>query len=172
MTARGARDINVRAATEADLPAILARTNEEIAGGFSHFGTEPIAIEGLADQFRREASRFPWLVALDGRAGFLGFAKAGPWKSRGAYAWTVEIGVYVDTSARGRGVGRALYDDLLPRLRAAGFRTVIAGIALPNDASVRLHEAVGMRPAGVLPRVGFKFNAWRDVGYWTLHWDD
>lgn len=175
MTARDPHDahaIIVRAATEADLPAILARTNEEIAGGFSHFGTEPIAIEGLADQFRRESSRYPWLVATGGRKAFLGFAKAGPWKSRGAYAWTVEIGVYVDPGARGRGVGRALYDDLLPKLRAAGFRTVIAGIALPNEASVRLHEAVGMRPAGVLPKVGFKFGAWRDVGYWTLHWDE
>jgi phosphinothricin acetyltransferase len=172
MTAPG---VDVRRATEEDLPAILARTNEEIASGFAHFGTEPIAPEGLADQFRRESGRYPWLVARDGkdgRGGFLGFAKAGPWKARGAYAWTVEIGVYVDTGARGRGVGRALYDALLPMLREAGFRTVIAGIALPNDPSVRLHESVGMERAGVLPKVGYKFGAWRDVGYWVLHWND
>jgi phosphinothricin acetyltransferase len=170
--------ISIRRATEPDLPAILARTNEEIVTGFAHFGTEPIAIEGLADQFRRESARYPWLVALEhpGEVGeeerFLGFAKAGPWKSRGAYAWTVEIGVYVDVGARGRGVGRALYEALLPMLREAGFRTVIAGIALPNDASVRLHESIGMTRAGVLPQVGYKFGAWRDVGYWTLHWSD
>ena len=167
-----AGEIHVRQATEEDLPAILARTNEEIATGFSHFGTEPIAIEGLADQFRRESGRFPWLVARDGRGVFLGFAKAGPWKARGAYAWTVEIGVYVDTGARGRGVGRALYESLLPMLREAGFRTVVAGVALPNEASVRLHESIGMKPAGVLPQVGYKFGAWRDVGYWVVHWND
>lgn len=180
MTAPGADDIIVRRAVEGDLPAILRQMNVEIATGFAHFGTELIVAESLLEQFRRESGRYPWLVAQPAAAGegagagdaMLGFAKAGPWKTRGAYAWTTEIGVYINGQARGRGVGRALYDALLPLLREAGFRTVIAGIALPNDASVRLHEAVGMRFGGALPRVGYKLGAWRDVGYWTLHFGE
>ncbi|MFG0283156.1 MAG: GNAT family N-acetyltransferase [Phycisphaerales bacterium JB039] len=171
MTAPGS--VQIRPAQEADLPSILAIINREIVHGVAHFGTQPMSLETLAAQFAREAMRYPWLAAIDARSGaMLGFAKAGPWKSRGAYAWTTEIGVYVEAAARGRGVGRALYDTLLPMLRAAGFRTVLAGIALPNDASVRLHEAVGMRPCGVFPKVGYKLGAWRDVGYWALRFGD
>ena len=117
--------------------------------------------------FEGESARYPWVVAAAG-ADVVGFARASPWKSRGAYAWTVEMGVYVCAAARGAGVGRALYDALVPMLREAGFHTALAGIALPNDASVRLHESIGMRAAGVLPSVGYKLGAWRDVGYWAM----
>jgi L-amino acid N-acyltransferase YncA len=67
-----------------------------------------------------------------------------------------------------KGVGRRLYGSLLAMLRAQGLHGAFAGIALPNDASVRLHEAVGFRPLGIYREVGFKFGAWRDVGWWRL----
>jgi phosphinothricin acetyltransferase len=171
----------VRAAVEADMAGIVAITNHEIAGGVAHFGLEPVSVELVREQFQREAARYPWFVATGFVAAgplatdgpdILGFARASPWKSRGAYAWTAEIGVYVRPQAREAGVGRALYTALFPALRDAGFRTILAGIALPNPPSVRLHESFGMRAVGVFPSVGFKLGAWRDVGYWALRFGD
>jgi L-amino acid N-acyltransferase YncA len=159
----------VRPATEGDVAATLALVNAEIAGGVAHFGIQAITLDDALAQHRAQAERYPCLVAVDERGELLGFARAGPWKTREAYAWTVELGVYVAPAAQGRGVARELYAQLLPELEARGFRTLIAGIALPNPACVKLHEALGFEPAGVLPRVGFKHGAWRDVGYWALH---
>lgn len=95
-----------------------------------------------------------------------GFAKASPHKARGAYAWAADVSVYV--TKPGRGLGRRLYEVLLETMRAQGFVTLVAGIALPNDASVGLHEAFGFRRCGTFSKVGFKHGAWRDVGYWQL----
>lgn len=108
----------------------------------------------------------PWLVAEDG--GLLGYAYAKQFKARAAYQWSAESSVYVRTSARGRGVGRALYQALIARLRAQGFAAVIGGITLPNEASVRLHEALGFEPVARFPAVGYKQGRWHDVGYWQL----
>lgn len=110
---------------------------------------------------------WPWRVA-DGSTGLAGVATSTPWKGREAYRWTVEVGVYVAAGERGRGLGTALLDSLVDSLASRGIRTLVAGIAQPNPASVSLFEGRGFRPAGVLPAVGFKAGAWRDVGYWTL----
>lgn len=159
----------IRDATPDDLAAILAMTNREIAENVAHFGTRPITLGEFRAAFDAEMPRFPWLVAAstDPDNDVLAYCRASPWKTREAYQWTTEIGVYVAPHAQGRGLGRALYAALFPRLEANAFRCVIAGIALPNDASVRLHEAFDMTHAGTLPRVGFKHGQWRDVGYWT-----
>ena len=85
------------------------------------------------------------------------------------YRWTAEVGVYVRPGAQGSGVGSALYTQLLPLCRDRGLHTLVAGIALPNEPSVRLHERFGFSPAGVLPFVGYKQGRWIDVGYWVLH---
>ncbi len=110
----------------------------------------------------------------EGRGGsqLIGFARSGPWKTREAYSQTCEIGVYVRPEFHGKGVGKALYAALLPALRECGFRTVLAGIALPNPASVRLHESFGMTHFGTMHKVGYKFGQWWDVGYWELHWGE
>jgi len=158
----------VRPATEADLGAILLITNVAINTGHSHFATRPWSEAEAKAAFATRNPRHLWLVAE--QAGeVVGYCKTSPWKDRGAYAWTVAVGVYVDARARGQGVGRALYRVLIPALEEAGVRTVLAGIALPNWASVALHEALGFKQAGRLPRVGYKGGAWRDVGYWALH---
>jgi len=156
--------VEVRAAVETDLQAIVELTNHEIEHGVAHFGLEPWSPEQARAQFR--ARRHPWVVAYE--EDFLGFAKAGPWKARGAYDRTVEVGVYVRPSERGRGVSTALYRLLIEELRKARVHTVLAGIALPNVASVRLHERFGFRHSGTLPEVGFKFGQFHDVGYWAL----
>jgi len=163
--------INVRQTIADDLPGILAITNAEIEHGYAHFGTEPLELEDVARDFAAAAGRYPWVTG-EAAGGVVGFARAYPWKPRGGYAWSAEIGVYVLASHRGRGAGRALYAELFPRLRGAGLRCVLAGISLPNAASVRLHESFGMKRVGTLTRVGFKLGVWRDVGYWQLVWGE
>jgi phosphinothricin acetyltransferase len=112
----------------------------------------------------------PWLVADDGDA-IAGYAYASQHRARAAYQWSVEVSVYTSALARRRGVGRALYETLFHLLRAQGFVNAYAGIALPNDASVGLHESLGFTPIGTYPHVGYKQGAWHDVGWWglTLH---
>jgi len=157
--------MDVRPAAAADLPTIRAIANDAINRSVAHFGLTEWSAEQAQADFDARSPQHPWLVADDG--GVLGYAKAGTWKPRGAYAWTVEVGVYVREEAQGRGVGKALYAALLPALDAAGVRHCVAGIVLPNEPSVRLHEAFGFEPVGVFPDMGWKHGAWHAVGYWS-----
>lgn len=158
--------MTVRAATIGDLGAVAGLLDHEIEHGYAHFGTEPTDRAALERAILEGA--FPFLVAeQDGT--FAGFARASAWKTRGGYRWTAEVGVYVRPGAQGSGVGSALYTQLLPLCRDRGLHTLVAGIALPNEPSVRLHERFGFSPAGVLPFVGYKQGRWIDVGYWVLH---
>jgi L-amino acid N-acyltransferase YncA len=116
---------------------------------------------------RRMGAAHLWLVAeRDGDVA--GYAYGGRHRDRSGYRWTVETAVYVAGDHAGRGVGRALYDALLPELRRRGYRLACAGVTLPNQASVALHEAVGFEPVGVYRRIGFKHGRWWDVGWWQL----
>ena len=109
----------------------------------------------------------PWLVCgSDG--GILGYAYAGPHRTRAAYQWAVEVSVYVHADARQMGVGRALYRSLFDLLTLQGFRNAFAGITLPNPASVRLHESFAFQSIGVYRNVGYKFGRWHGVEWWQL----
>lgn len=150
-----------------DVAPANALTNHFIEHTAIHFGSARATDDQFAETWRSGSARFPWLAAeADDR--FLGYCKAGVWRDRDAYRHTVESGIYVVADSLRRGIGRALYLALFEKLRTAGIRVVVAGITLPNDPSVRLHEAVGFRPAGVFHAVGFKFGAWHDVGFWEL----
>jgi L-amino acid N-acyltransferase YncA len=119
-----------------------------------------------AEIARRMASPIhPWIVADEGGL-VLGYASTSPMRSRPAYRWSVETGIYLDGAAQGCGVGRQLLSAHLELLERQGFVTVIAGIALPNDASVALHEKLGFRLSGIERGVGFKLGEWVDVGRW------
>ena len=85
---------------------------------------------------------------------------------RAAYSWTCEVGLYIADGARGRGLGRALYDTLLADLEQRGFRSAIAGIALPNAASVALARALRVQRVGTFEDAGWKNGAWRAVEFW------
>lgn len=158
--------MHVRPATDADLSAVLAIVNREIREGVAHFALREHTPADIEPWLAAHA-RLPFLVA-ESEAGVLGYARAARWKDREAYDWAVEVGVYVRSDAQGRGVGKALYQVLIPRLMDLGYRSIIAGIALPNPASVRLHESSGMRHVGTFRRVGYKHGQWIDVGYWEL----
>ncbi len=119
----------------------------------------------FAGRIERISRTHPWLVAeRDGAV--IGFAYGSPHRDRAGYRWAADVAVYVSAAERRRGVGRALYETLLPLLARQGVYVACAGITLPNDASVALHEAVGFTPVGVYRGIGFKYGAWRDVGWW------
>jgi phosphinothricin acetyltransferase len=107
----------------------------------------------------------PWLVA-EHEGGILGFASSSPFRSRRAYRWSVEIGIYLAAEAAGRGLGRQLLGSLLGLLERQGYVAAIGAIALPNEPSVRLHQALGFVPAGTYRGTGFKMGTWIDVGLW------
>jgi L-amino acid N-acyltransferase YncA len=131
------------------------------------FETALPSVDEIARRIASTRARYPWLVAeADGR--LLGYAYGSVFNDRAAYLWSVQTSVYVASDAHRRGVGRGLYDALLARVRSLGYVNAYAGITLPNDASVGLHEAVGFRRVGVFPAAGFKFGAWHDVGWWWL----
>ena len=121
----------------------------------------------LAARIERYAASHAWLVAeREGRV--VGYAYATAFNERPAYRWSAGVSVYVAEAARGQGVGRALYAALFDRLRERGFRMACAGITLPNEASVALHEGFGFKQVGLNPQIGWKNGAWRDVGWWQL----
>lgn len=123
----------------------------------------------MAQRIRHTLDRTPWLVAeADEPDDAVGYAYAASHRERAGYRSSVDVSAYVHAGWRGRGIGRALYDALIPMLGRQGFVNVYAGIALPNPASVALHEAIGMRRIGVYERVGFKFGAWHDVAWYGL----
>ena len=106
-----------------------------------------------------------WLVAESGGS-VAGYAYGSPHRARAAYSSSCDVAVYVDPAHSRLGIGRALYEALLPALAERGFHAAFAGIALPNDASVGLHEAMGFTPVGIYREVGWKLGQWRDVGWW------
>lgn len=131
------------------------------------FELEPPSATEMGRRMADVAELAPWLVAeADGRV--VGYAYGSRFRARPAYAWSVEVSVYVDAGAHRRGVGRALYRALLAGLCLQGFHSALAGIALPNPASVRLHEALGFVAVGSFPEVGYKHGRWWDVGFWRL----
>ena len=155
----------VRPATDDDLERVCEIVNHYIEKAVFNFRIEPQTVDELRAQWAPRHHRFPWLVATDD-GHVIGVAYAGPWNDRAAYRWTVESTIYVDPSAHRRGVGDALYAELLNRLRQQGFHSTVAVIALPNDPSVRLHERHGFGRVGHLLEAGYKHGAWHDVGFW------
>lgn len=156
--------LSIRPAREGDLAAMTDLTNHFIRETPIHFADEEETQESLKTAWEARGP-YPWLVVESGGA-FAGYAKAGVWRSRAAYAWTAETAIYVCQAARRQGIGRALYAALLETLRESGFHSAVAGITLPNEASVKLHEGLGFVSAGVVREAGFKFERWWDVGFW------
>lgn len=162
--------IRVRLADpDRDAEAVAAIYRPAVESSVASFEEVPPDAGEMATRMRRTLDRTPWLVAVDGSSDApIGYAYAGTHHERAGYRWSVNISAYIADGFRGRGIGRLLYGELLPTLRRQGFVNVYAGIALPNPASIALHEALGMRLIGVYERVGYKFGAWHDVGWWGM----
>lgn len=157
----------VRSCQPRDAEALASIYNHFVVASRATFEEEPLSVTEMTRRIEEGVSALPWVV--DERNGeILGYAYAAPWKLRSAYRRTVETTVYARPGATGRGVGSALYRELLPELRRRGLHVAVATIALPNEASIALHEKFGFRPAGRLAEIGRKHGEWIDVGYWHL----
>jgi L-amino acid N-acyltransferase YncA len=128
---------------------------------------QPPSASELADRIRKTTETHPWLVAEDD-ADLLGYAYATRHRERASYRWATDVTVYISRDHHRKGVGRGLYHALFDRLAQQGFRIACAGITLPNAASVGLHESLGFEAVGTYRRIGWKFGAWHDVGWWQL----
>lgn len=167
-TPPGRASSRVRPATPADAAAIAGVYNHYVRDTIITFEEQEVSADDMIGRIGEVvAASLPWLVAeRDGR--LLGYACAGKWKGRCAYRYSVESTVYLDPAFTGQGLGTLLYRALLASLRPVSIHAVIGGIALPNAASVALHEKLGFAKVAHFREVGFKFGRWIDVGYWQV----
>jgi phosphinothricin acetyltransferase len=154
----------VRDATERDAHACAAIYAPYVTGTAISFEAEPPSDLQMAQRIEDSSRTHAWLVLEDdGRV--VGYAYGGPFHRRAAYRWACEVSVYLELGRRRTGGGRLLYQALLERLAQRGFRMALAGMTLPNEASVGLHRAMGFESAGIYRRIGFKDGEWHDVAW-------
>lgn len=155
----------IRAATPDDAGHIASIYNHYVEHTVVTFEEEPVTATDMRARIDDGLPTYPWLVAeRDGE--ITGYAYATRWKPRSAYRNTVETSVYISPGHPRQGFGEALYRALIEHLRNQDFHCALGGIALPNEASIALHEKLGFRKVGELEEVGFKFDRWVNVGYW------
>jgi L-amino acid N-acyltransferase YncA len=159
--------IAIRDATQEDAEAICRIYNPHVLRTIVTFEEIEVTPRQMKDRIAAVTAEFPWLVAERDGA-LVGYAYASKWRDRTAYRHSSESTVYVDEATQGHGFGKALYAALLEGLRMTPIRTVLGVIALPNAASVALHEKLGFKKVAHLDRVGFKLGRWIDVGYWQI----
>lgn len=155
---------NVRDASEHDAEACAAIYAPYVTDTAITFESDPPCPAEMAERIATAARTYAWVV-LENESRVVGYAYGAPFKSRVAYRWSCEVSVYLERGRRRTGGGRALYDALFARLAERGFRTAVAGMTLPNEASVGLHRAMGFEPVGTYRRIGWKHNTWHDVAW-------
>lgn len=156
----------IRLACEADAAGIAEVYRPYVDGSRISFEEQAPDSAEMARRIVGDRPGFyPWLAADEGGR-ILGFASSSPFRTRPAYRWSVETGIYLAPDAGGRGLGKALLSALTGLLERQGYIAAIGAIALPNEPSVRLHEALGFTHAGTYRGTGFKLGTWIDVGLW------
>jgi L-amino acid N-acyltransferase YncA len=154
----------LRPATEDDGAACAAIYAPYVTGTAISFETDPPSPAETSKRIRAASQRHAWLVLEEGES-IIGYAYGAPFRTRAAYAWTCEVSVYMEMGRHRTGGGRTLYTALLEQLANGGFHLAVAGMTLPNDASLALHRALGFEWVGVHRQVGFKHGRWHDVAW-------
>jgi len=153
----------IRLATLEDAAAIAQIYAPYVSDTAISFETEVVGTAQIAERMQAFDGLYPWFVAAEAGDAVIGYAYATQFRTRAAYRFAAETTVYLESTAQGRGLGTLLYRALLDQLIRQGFTQAIAGITLPNEASVRLHERVGFRLVGVYRDIGYKLGRWHDV---------
>ena len=154
----------VRDATRADGAACASLYAPYVTDTVITFENDLPTPAEMADRIAGAQEAHAWLV-LEEHGRVVGYAYAGPYKARAAYRWSCEVSVYLEYGRRRSGGGRVLYEALFDRLADRGFRTAVACMTLPNEASEGLHRALGFEPIGTFRGIGWKHGAWRDVAW-------
>lgn len=157
----------VRSATTEDAVRICEIYNHYVLRSTITFEEQPVSLDEMKRRIAEILTGLPWLVWVEDQV-VQGFACASKWKGRCAYRYSVESTAYLADGSIGRGIGTRLYEALFSALRQSKMHVVMGGIALPNDASVAMHEKLGFEKVAHFREVGCKFGKWIDVGYWQL----
>jgi phosphinothricin acetyltransferase len=159
--------MKIRSATVDDAEAIAAIYAPIVLETTISLEWVPPTADAFRERIAKTLLKYPWLVAVDDDDAVAAYVYAGAHRDPPSYQWSINTSVFIRADCRGMGVGRSLYEELHRQLAALGYYRAFAGVALPNDASVALHRAVGYRQLGVYEKVGFKFGAWRDVAWFS-----
>lgn len=158
----------IRDANGEDAGTICEIYNHYIDKTIISFEEDPVTTDEMQSRIASvHSSDLPWLV-YENDGVIDGYAYATSWHKRAAYKNSVESSIYLRHTATGKGTGATLYIELLNRLKEKKYHVVIGGIALPNEASVALHEKLGFEKSAHYREIGYKFGNWVDVGYWQL----
>jgi L-amino acid N-acyltransferase YncA len=157
--------VTIRPVTPGDADAIAAIYRPYVTDTVITFELDPPDADEMRARIARITPTHPWLVAeVDGAV--LGYAYGATYRTRAAYRWVAETGIYVSEAARGRGIGRPLYQALLDELTRRGFVAAMGVMTAGNPASTRLHERLGFVDTGTQPGIGYKHGGWHDVVFW------
>jgi phosphinothricin acetyltransferase len=158
----------IRPARQVHGAACAAIYGEYVRDTVISLEVEPPDAAEMTHRIEKISRTHPWLVAEDEHGRVVGYAYGSPHRERASYRWAADVSVYIEPGSQRRGIGRALYGALFDMLRDQRLVIACAGITLPNEASVALHESFGFVLVGVYRGIGYKFGAWRDVGWWQL----
>jgi phosphinothricin acetyltransferase len=158
---------NIRPATPEDAGQICGIYNYYIVNTCITFEEIAVSVEEMEQRIRDVTKDLFWVVYEEDNR-ILGYAYYTKWKVRSAYRFCFECTVYLDKACRGKGIGTLLYSELIDNARKHNVHSLLGGITIPNEPSIKLHEKLGFVKVGQLKEVGFKQNQWLDVGYWEL----
>ena len=158
--------VHIRPATATDAATCADIYRPFVTDNWVSFELDAPDEAKMAERIATYGASHAWLIAETADGAIAGYAYASPHRTRAAYATSIDVAVYVDPAFARQGVGRALYEALFPMMKDKGFHAAFAGIALPNDGSIGLHEAAGFTFIGIYREVGWKMDGWRDVGWW------
>ncbi|HEX8367355.1 MAG TPA: GNAT family N-acetyltransferase [Pyrinomonadaceae bacterium] len=160
--------MNIRPVNKQDAAQIAGIYNYYIETSHATFELDAIDSNAMENRISESFARdYPFFVCEE-NGEILGYAYGRQFRPRRAYRHSIEVSVYIKNGAQGKSIGTRLYERLFPEIRQKDFHALIAGISLPNEASVRLHEKFGFEKVAHFREVGFKFGRWIDVGYWEL----
>ena len=157
--------VKIRPVNPDDAEAICAIYNHYVQNTCISFEEDDVNASEMSRRIIDVTETLPWLV-VENDGVVDGYAYATKWRARSAYRFAVEISVYLSQNSIGKGYGTNLYISLIDHLATLGVHAVIAGIALPNEKSIKLHEKMGLKKVAHFEQVGFKNQQWIDVGYW------
>jgi L-amino acid N-acyltransferase YncA len=159
--------MNIRKVEICDAADISSIYNYYVENTIITFEEVPVSTEEMASRIESISSQYPFLVYEENRK-VIGYAYVTQWKARSAYRYSAEDTVYLHPDAKGKGIGSILLRQLLEEVKNTELHVLVGGIALPNEASIALHEKFGFKKIGQFEEIGFKFGKWIDVGYWEL----
>lgn len=161
--------MNIRPCVHSDAKAISDIYNHYIEHTVITFEETPVTEYDICQRIKSHSKGYPWLMIENDIGVVVGYAYAAKWAQRSAYKNTAEITVYLHHSESGKGYGAALYKTILSILSTSGFHVVVAAIALPNEASIKLQESFSFKKVAHFKEVGRKFDQWVDVGFWQVN---